>query len=770
MKSKSKRGKAIIGIAMAAIMLAALMAIVPAVSATDSGFSPYNGTAVANYTAINSITIVSGTKDVNISAWALGKSLVTTLTGSITLVGAKDTAIKGETIDVGDVSKFDVLTSWKEGLYGVGAADASETIYIKKPTITTAIKLMDDTDVTGKSVVAETQVKIVVTTNFGATLGKDENATTIKLKVIDPDGTEITKDDIGNSLTKEGATGVRTDKITFSPIQFNETGVYKITAMTPDPGVVNNSKLVAKAGVVTLTLITEVISIDVEKPTVTEGKDVIVTGSGSVKTTYRLETDGGMFKSDVKNVAIITNTTANVTTDASGIYRAVIDTTGEETGSYTVYIEKGTADEDKVEFEIVEAAATVETDKTTYILGEDVTISGTTTTGDNVIIAIADKFERTETIKADDTYEYRWTDTEGETIGSYKIEVWIDTILEKDGYTIPTSAGESTKSLPASDATTVVYLSAAELTAELSTNLVAIGDDFKVTGTAKGADNVNVVVVAPKGTGGTTINTGVKEDMPSIYKEKVSVSAIDYKFERKIDIKDGADTGKYLVMVLCPGNNRYYDKYGTTTGEIFDAANPKSATTVYRLDAAAKTQENFLSVIRDYTVDAAGSDDLIWLGYINVKTGEVTLNPIASVGVGEPLNITGTTNRKEGYPIMVEVKKTALAKSVLVENGTFSVTFDTTGVPVDTYTVEADDGDGHTDTVTVEIVTAVPVATPTATPTAEPTVKPTEPPVPTVEPTVEPTEEPTPEPPGFEAVFAIAGMLAIAYLVLRKRK
>jgi len=54
----------------------------------------------------------------------------------------------------------------------------------------------------------------------------------------------------------------------------------------------------------------------------------------------------------------------------------------------------------------------------------------------------------------------------------------------------------------------------------------------------------------------------------------------------------------------------------------------------------------------------------------------------------------------------------------------------------------ADDGDGHTDEKTVEILTAVPTSTPT----------------------------PTPTPPFLEAVFAIAGLLAIAYLVLRKKK
>lgn len=61
--------------------------------------------------------------------------------------------------------------------------------------------------------------------------------------------------------------------------------------------------------------------------------------------------------------------------------------------------------------------------------------------------------------------------------------------------------------------------------------------------------------------------------------------------------------------------------------------------------------------------------------------------------------------------------------------------------------IKADDGDGHTDTVTVEILEEMLEATPPA------------------EPTPTPTEEP-----GFEAVFAIAGLLSIAYLVLRRRK
>ncbi|MEA2075466.1 MAG: PGF-CTERM sorting domain-containing protein [Euryarchaeota archaeon] len=66
---------------------------------------------------------------------------------------------------------------------------------------------------------------------------------------------------------------------------------------------------------------------------------------------------------------------------------------------------------------------------------------------------------------------------------------------------------------------------------------------------------------------------------------------------------------------------------------------------------------------------------------------------------------------------------------------------------------------------------ATPMSTPT--PTATPTTTMTPAPTPVATPTPVPvpaTPAPTPKEPGFEAGFAIAGLLAIAYLVLRKRR
>jgi len=93
------------------------------------------------------------------------------------------------------------------------------------------------------------------------------------------------------------------------------------------------------------------------------------------------------------------------------------------------------------------------------------------------------------------------------------------------------------------------------------------------------------------------------------------------------------------------------------------------------------------------------------------------------------------------------------------------------------------DGDGWSDSYEIRMGTdpndptsypGAPEVTPTPTPTPSPTPSPTPKPTatPTIPPPITPTPSPTPtpEPPGFEAVFAIAGLLAVAYLVLRKKR
>jgi len=123
----------------------------------------------------------------------------------------------------------------------------------------------------------------------------------------------------------------------------------------------------------------------------------------------------------------------------------------------------------------------------------------------------------------------------------------------------------------------------------------------------------------------------------------------------------------------------------------------------------------------------------------------VKLGTIKNVGVGEPLAVSGTTNREEGHSMLITAKgPTELTPAIapVKADGKFNATIDTSTAKEGTYLVKVDDGDGHTDEASVTIGAAKPSPLPTPTPMPEPT---------------------------FEAVFAIADLLAVAYL-LRKRR
>ncbi len=113
-----------------------------------------------------------------------------------------------------------------------------------------------------------------------------------------------------------------------------------------------------------------------------------------------------------------------------------------------------------------------------------------------------------------------------------------------------------------------------------------------------------------------------------------------------------------------------------------------------------------------------------------------------------------------------------LTKVTFLEPGT-AVTTTTSGNGVEYERSEASPNEtvtpavNETATPTVN-ETATPTVNETATPTASPEASPEATPTPTT--STEETPKPKPSTPGFEAGFVIAGMLSVAYLVLRRRK
>jgi len=453
-----------------------------------------------------------------------------------------------------------------------------------------------------------------------------------------------------------------------------------------------------------------------------------------------------------------------------------------DTGAYTVRASEtnDTATYDNVDITVTDRDVIFDV-PSTVVIGERFDVRGTANTGDLITIAVEDEVvQKLDQIVIEEDGEFsEEIDTSAldapalfKIPGSVRLKAYIDRDRAK-GYpeTVPLSEND--------DGSVAILMTRGEILAELSTDDVAEGDDFTITGTAAGTQQVDILIVAPRGFSGSNIET----DLNEMYFTSTSVTQAEHTFYKKISACDDVDNGRYLVMVLSPGSDGVWGKTGyERLYNPDDVRDPGTALGEYIL--VTKTQEEVLEIIEDMTYL---SDDLLWIDMINVQSPFVILNPIAGVGIGEPLEISGTTNREEGYTIVVTVKGPVELTPATVPtiNRTFNATIDTADARIGTYIVRGDDGDGNTDDGMVDIGGAQ----------VEEKIKEIEEgveeikekigeaidekideklsPEPTAEPTPKPTPEPTAEPeatPGFGGVFAIAGLLAIAYLVLKRRK
>ena len=774
-KEKSKRGKAIIGIAMAAIMLASVFAAMIGSTGAYSVAGKYNIIKLDKAPAQKVL---------------LGQDLEFQVAGgwvpnNLAIHRVVDWAVEDtylpDHISTSVARYYDI--DWtKTGAYYVNFTgnatvhDWSAQLSIVEPKMPLLLKVKEKTVL---SLTVGTNLTLDVS---GINLfGND----TVDLVVIGPEG-RIKTDPINNQLFTNITVANLTKWYGAGPGYLITTGWdlgdYTFQIKTKPEYACGLEK---NSAVKELRIAKGEIDITAEKTTVIERESVKLTVTGVVNDTIWINATPSS-----KHVLFVGGVEDTPTTaDERDSFKDKIDEDGKktyavefnDTGSYTIEVTiKGppigqdsprVGDDATVDITVTEKDVVFDV-PSTVIIGQKIEIKGTSNTGKRVTIAVDDYvYSKLDRLVLEDGAFEKEIDTATAGIppftspGSVRLKAYIDRD-KAASYPEKIGTGET------DDGSVAILMSRGDLVAELSAKSVAQDDDFKIEGTAKGTKSVCILIVAPKGSSGTMITggtgwpTGHSLGGTTIYYGTTSVSETDYKFSKKISVTDDADVGSYLVVVLSPGSDSAYGKTGYDKLVEDNKAKLEAALSQYSL--IAKTQDELRAIIEDLITL---SDDLIWMGYIKVESPFVTLEPIADVGIGEPLVVNGTTNREEGFAIVVIVKgpKELTPKTVDVTNGTFSATFDTTDVPVGMYTVKADDGDGHIDEVTVNIVTEVAPA-PTATP--EPTVKPTVAPVPTAEPAAEPTAEPTatPEPPGFEAVFAIAGLLSIAYLVLRRRK
>jgi PGF-CTERM protein len=618
----------------------------------------------------------------------------------------------------------------------------------------------------------------------------------VSLVITDPSGDVIKSDELpagGYQVFDKISTGYLTGTYGVGNAGIDTTGwslgTYTFKVKTKHA---NARGLEMTSNEKTLTMVKSEITISAETTTIAEDETVRLTVTGVNDHNIRIASNSPgdtLFPGGLDDNKKTDTTGFDDTIDFDGKRTYAVQFS--DTGSFIITVSDMSLPlpwpTDTVDITVEEKAVTFDMPGTVMI-GEKLEIKGTSNTGDWVAVAFDDMIPQGYdklVIGADNEFSkdintgVASPSNNLKAPGSVRVKAFVNldlaAIYAPAAVPWPVDVTRLPATEPTDDGSTAILLSTGKLTAELSTKEVATGDDFTVSGTLEGPREVEILTVSPRGASGKGLRTAISigwlggmplplpiaivTPYPGGTYNSVAVSSADHTFSKKLDVRDTANTGTYLVVVLSRGID---GEYGDNQGPDLPQALNK-----YAGDLSTKTQDQILSILEGLTT-RPGSDDLMWVGYIKVETPYVTLDPIESVAVGEPLKVTGESNRKDGYAIVVTVTgpKELAPATVSVTNGTFEATFDTTDAPVGTYTVKADDGDGHSDMGTVDIsLKPKPTATPEPTATAEPTT----PPVPTVAPTA--TPEPTPtKTPGFGAVFAIAGMLAIAYLVLRKRR
>ncbi len=376
-------------------------------------------------------------------------------------------------------------------------------------------------------------------------------------------------------------------------------------------------------------------------------------------------------------------------------------------------------DEEDIEITVIEKNVTFDV-PSIVVIGETLTIKGTAKSGDTVTMAVdGEVVPKLDCIVIGEN-------------GEFEVEIDTSSADAPVGFQIPglvslkayiDRAGGMGSIGPdeIDDGSTEVFMVRPWLTASLSSDLVDPGDEFTISGTAKGSKYVDILIAAPKGYSGTNIEDSSQKEM---YIGSTGVSTTDGTFSKKISVDDDVDTGRYLVVVLSKGSDGVYgccnegDMIGgasvaSTTpqptppprrrGKCRGGVTIEEALDCYSLKT--RTQNEMLAVFDDIV---ALGDDLIWVRYIAVgKQETLILNQMADAVAGDSLEVTGETSREDGSRIWITVKGRyyeIVPQTAIANDNTFSATFDTIGAPPVTYTVKAMDGYGYTAARIVNII------------------------------------------------------------------
>ena len=511
---------------------------------------------------------------------------------------------------------------------------------------------------------------------------------------------------------------------------------------------------------------------------------------------------GGVFKTDASGKRTIQFNTAAETEDKTYTIK-VSGLTTDDNNNITF----DSSDYDKVKIKVEKGAVTIAASGDgSYYLGDEIKLTGTNTdstlvflfiTGKNLGSADGNVLKALPTlkqaalatnpvaVKTDNTWEYKW-DTSRIAIdpGAYTIfatsrltngkssTVPFDVTgkeSEKYGSVIEGEDGLWAVKLSDSEYATIsVNLKKPFLSAVPSGTVIAKGDNLYVRGTAEGnPSSLNIYIFGDNLFEDYSVNV---ED--------------DGSYEKKIEIPDGMSSGQYFVVIQHPMMNGLFDaavNKDNNGDEFFEIPNAKlaanSAQSSFYVTGEDRLPGSQAADALTKMIDSPNIDDIYTKLTFSVADAWIRISNPGDKAVGSKFTITGTTNLAIDDQVIVEVLSssfeatdktqdlgnsgvTQTTKVVAGEAGdnVWTIEVDTTNWKLDEYMIEARGIEvDATTTTNFNLVEKVVTPTPTATGAT-----------PTTTATATATATETPKTPGFGAFIALAGLGAVALLVLRR--
>ena len=349
---------------------------------------------------------------------------------------------------------------------------------------------------------------------------------------------------------------------------------------------------------------------------------------------------------------------------------------------------------------------TVDTQLNSYHIGDDVAFTGINTISDNVFLFLKGAntpmtYLLTVDVLADDT----WTTTFDPTTAFGALDAGTYTIYAA------ASAGPAPGYFFDANsvyATTSVALMQPFLTATSASSIVARGDKMVITGTATASNDLTYYVFGQ-----------------NKFESSIIPVDNDWSYSLQIDT-DTYPAGQYFLVIQHPMYDAIYNieaidnvLYQNATGKPA----PGRANTFVLFNTNDLQGANAAEALGQ-ALDSQNIDDIyVKLTFI-IAQPTLTMNPVSDVTQGSALKVSGTTNLNAGTIITVDVLSTAftaidktrvssssfITQTTKVVKGadgvnTWELTFDTTGLNVDTYKISVN-AEGVTSSTVFKVLSA----------------------------------------------------------------